>query len=92
MNENKLVEVRELKKYYMLDKHTTVKAVDDVSFDILKANFWLVGESGSGKSTTGKALMHLFERPVAPSVLTAWKFQINLSTGKTAGALPEKCR
>ena len=36
MNENKLIEIRDLKKYYRLDKHTAVKAVDGVSFDIYK--------------------------------------------------------
>ena len=68
MNENKLIEIRDLKKYYRLDKHTAVKAVDGVSFDIYKGEiFGLVGESGSGKSTTGKALVHLFE-PTGGSV------------------------
>ncbi len=45
-----------------MDKNTTVKAVDDISFDIYKGEiFGLVGESGSGKSTTGKTIVRLHE-------------------------------
>ena len=38
----------------------TVKAVDDISFDIYPGEtFGLVGESGCGKSTTGRCIMRL---------------------------------
>ncbi len=40
----------------------TVKAVDGVSFDVLRGEtLGLVGESGCGKSTTGRAVLRLIE-------------------------------
>ncbi|AXU82103.1 peptide ABC transporter ATP-binding protein [Clostridium sp. HMSC19D02] len=62
MNREKILEIKNLKQYFHLDKSTTVKAVDDISFDIYKGEiFGLVGESGSGKSTTGKTIIRLHE-------------------------------
>ncbi|MED1954162.1 dipeptide ABC transporter ATP-binding protein [Brevibacillus centrosporus] len=63
-----LVEVRNLKKYFEVQKSffgrssTLLKAVDDVSFTISKGEtFGLVGESGCGKSTIGRTLLKLYE-------------------------------
>lgn len=61
-----LIEVQNLKKYYPVKggiiTHTTgyVKAVDDVSFTVMKGQtVGLVGESGCGKSTIGRQLVGL---------------------------------
>ena len=59
---SKLVEVKNLKKYFKSPRGT-VHATDDVTFCIEQGKtMGIVGESGCGKSTLGKnALVHLEE-------------------------------
>ena len=57
----KLLEVKNLKQYFKIGRGT-LKAVDDVSFDVYKGEvFGIVGESGCGKTTTGRSIIRLYE-------------------------------
>jgi oligopeptide transport system ATP-binding protein len=56
-----LVQVKNLSKYFQVSRTATLKAVDDVSFEIYKGEtVSLVGESGCGKSTTGRCMIRLY--------------------------------
>lgn len=60
---NKLLEVKDLKTYFDL-KHSVMKSVDGVSFDIYEGEtFGLVGESGCGKSQTCRSILKLIKKP-----------------------------
>jgi len=66
LTDNKLIEVKNLKKYY---NDGAVKALDGVSLDIFKGDVVVViGPSGSGKSTLLRSL-NLLEQPTAGEVI-----------------------
>ena len=65
---DKILQVQNVKKYFTMarglikKKVMTVKAVDDVSFDLYRGEvFGLVGESGSGKTTVARLVLRLTE-------------------------------
>ena len=63
---DKLIQVKNLKKYYNGDK---IKALDGVSVDINKGDVMvIIGPSGGGKSTFLRSL-NLLEKPTAGSII-----------------------
>ncbi|MDR3258198.1 MAG: ATP-binding cassette domain-containing protein [Fusobacteriaceae bacterium] len=61
MENEKLLEVKGLKKYFNTPKGL-LHAVDDVNFSIEEGKtLGVVGESGCGKSTTGRVILRLLE-------------------------------
>lgn len=55
-----LVRVEHLTRLYQPAKRVVVRAVEDVSFQIMRGEiFGLVGESGSGKSTVARCVMNI---------------------------------
>ena len=82
MEENRtLVQVKDVEVHFKQKGKQTVKAVDGITFDIMKGEtFGVVGESGCGKSTLGRAILRLIE-PTAGSVVI---------DGKDVGSLNAK--
>ena len=65
-NDNALIQVRNLKKYY---NRGVIKALDDVTVDINKGDVMVViGPSGSGKSTFLRSL-NLLEQPTGGQII-----------------------
>lgn len=65
MAEDYILEVKNLCQHFSSGrgkKKMVVKAVDDVSFHVRRAEtFGLVGESGCGKTTTGRTIIRLYD-------------------------------
>src|SRR4051812_32556322 len=58
-----LLQVRDLRVTFRLDKKTSFEAVKGISFDVPRnATVALVGESGSGKSVSSLAVMGLLAK------------------------------
>ena len=72
--QTKLLEIKDLKKYFTVkkagfNKKQMVQAVDGVSMDIFKGEtLGLVGESGCGKTTLGRTIIRLYE-PTAGKII-----------------------
>lgn len=61
MSNQPILKVRNLEKYFK-NKSVVVKAINDVSFDVMPGEIvGLIGESGSGKTTIGRALIRLID-------------------------------
>ena len=72
-NGEPLIRVSHLKQYFPINvgffQTKPLKAVDDISFDIMEGEtLGLVGESGCGKTTAGRSILHLY-KPTAGEVI-----------------------
>lgn len=62
MTDKKLIEVKDLKKYFYVGSNAVLKAVDGLNFFIREGEtLGLVGESGCGKSTAGRTMIRLYD-------------------------------
>ena len=63
IGKEKIIEMKDLKKYFPMKKRQVLKAVDNVTMDIYRGEVLsLVGESGSGKTTLGRTVSRLYPK------------------------------
>lgn len=84
-----ILRVEGLCKYFSISSKETLKAVDNVSFEVYKQEIvGIVGESGCGKSTLGRCLLRLYE----PTKGNIYYENTNLSDIKTRVQKREFCK
>ena len=93
-----ILSVWKLKKYFPITKGIfskqsgSVRAVDDISFDVYRGqSFGLVGESGCGKTTLGRCILRAIE-PTSGKVVYSINGQTIDFTGLEAKALKDMRR
>jgi ABC-type oligopeptide transport system ATPase subunit len=92
-----LLSVRNLQKYFPTSRNVgfrkeklQVKAVDGISFDLMKGEtLGLVGESGCGKTTAGRTILKLIE-PTAGEIVFDGKDITKLRPGLMTPLLAKK--
>jgi oligopeptide transport system ATP-binding protein len=58
MSDDVLLDVKNLKQYFHINKDITINAVDGICFSVKRGEvFGIVGETGSGKSTVGRTII-----------------------------------
>ncbi len=93
-SQSPLLEVNDLEVRFKVSRpgswrHSVVRAVDGVSFDIERGQtLGLVGESGSGKSTTGRAVLQLV--PAHAGSIQLEGVDLATSRGKSRRLLRER--
>ena len=77
MSEN-LIEMQDLKKYFILNRKDKLHAVDGITLSIREGEtLGVVGESGCGKSTLGRTVLRLYD-PTAGTIRYAGKDITNI--------------
>ena len=85
-----LLSVQHLQQYFKMG-HKTLKAVDDINFDIYRGEvFGLVGESGCGKTTTGRSIIRLYNITGGSVYFKGQRICAGINTYKEAIAAAKK--
>lgn len=96
MKDNKVVEIKDIKKYFPLrsigkKNAKYVKAVDGISLDVYEGEtLGLVGESGSGKTTLAKMMLGLLPPTESTVIIDGkdiWADKKNRGGGKEVSAV-----
>lgn len=66
--EDYILQVKNLKTYFYMD-NGTLKAVDDVSFNLRRdETIGIIGESGCGKSVTASSILRIIQNPAGLNI------------------------
>ena len=87
MNKKKVIEIKNLTKYY-----GKIKGVENLNLDLLEGEvFGFIGPNGAGKSTTIRAIMNLINKTNGKVIINGNKFdKNNLKIKENIGYLPSE--